>query len=139
MQLYRHMPLKHSVHISRAADVGSQCQGVERADKVVRRFTAKLFCFVGHLCGFFVSDAVMQGQQSNTERVPGLLSGAEVEAADGGLTTPTLRGYLWLGQLAKAADFGDDFFPVHALSITGNCYLSMLFCYRFSVGLRHEH
>ena len=52
MQLYRHMPLKHSVYISRAAYVGSQRQGVERADKVMRRFTAKLFCFVGHLCGF---------------------------------------------------------------------------------------
>jgi hypothetical protein len=77
--------------------------------------------------GLFVIDAVMQSQQSNAKRVPGLLSGAEVKAADGGLTTPTLRGYLWLGQLAKAADFGDDLFPVHALSITGNCYLSNAF------------
>lgn len=135
MQFTGHMLFEHFVHISRAADVGSECQGVERANEVVRSLATKFFCFVGHLCGFLgaVGDGVMQSQERNAEGVTRLLGGAEKKAADGGLATTTTRSDLRLRELAGTADFGDYLFPIHALIITVNCYLSMLFCYRFSV------
>lgn len=134
MQFENNMLFQNRIYVCGAALVLRNGQGVERANEVVRSFASKFFGFVCHLCGFLsAGDGVMQGQERNAEGVTRLLGGSEKKAADGGLATTTTRSDLRLRELAGTADFGDYLFPIHALIITVNCYLSMLFCYRFSV------
>lgn len=139
MQLLNHMTLKNLVDISRAAYVQAKGKRVKSTNKIRGRVSAQFFGVAGHLCDLFVDYAVMKREERDAERVARLLSGTNKQAADGGLAAAAYGGDLRLGQLPSDADFGDDFFPIHSRSITVNCYLQTLFCYRFSVVLMHGH